>query len=390
MLFNRVVVCLAPFVVAMSTMSAVAQLETDPLPPDPPIDLGGTISIPDSILAETPIEPASSNYSRAMRARQISNKEPALRTRVTVQPTLDAPPTLEFWNTASAPAQMSSPAKKRDGRVSPTSYDASYEMSAPTIPNVSNASGFGDSIAHPTSISTSQGAAQPYIPQVEHIPVVYEAAGIPSVSQPVQTASYGVSSCDSYSGCSCGGAGCLGGGGGIFGSCLAGYGQANALPLGAASNAYFDQQVYNGERSRYTVYNYDFSDLGSADPSQLNRAGRSKLAKLVTPSGARSFVAHQIIVQPVLDDPLLSQARRAAVLQFLTSRLGVDYGDGQVVLAEPDYRGLRGVEAIEIDRNQLQNTRSFGALGAGNQLGGQGGGQGGSQIGRGSQTGQRR
>lgn len=392
----------APFVVVFLTMSAFAQLETDPLPPEPPIDLGGRITTPDQSLLELP----TIDYSRSMRARQMSVNEPVLRTTVTVEPTFDAPPSLEAWNTTPLSSDevtqskaIKSESTLNDGAVS----QASHEMPAPpTIGSVSrnvasHASGFSSPIAHPTSVATPLAAPPTYAPHVEHIPSVgYGDYGqsLPSVSQPIQAASYGSGTCDSSSGCSCGG--CYGGGGsggGILGGgCLAGYGQANALPLGAAMNGYFDQQIYNGERARFTVYNYDFSDLGSADPAQLNRAGRTKLAKLATPSGARSFVAHQIVVQPVLDNQSLSQARRAAVVQFLSSRLGLDYGDSQVILAEPDYRGLRGVEAIEIDRNQLQNTRSFGGLGAGSQAGGGqgGGGQGGGgQIGGGSQIGQR-
>lgn len=405
MLSTRLPACLlgAYFFVALAATSAFAQLETDPLPPEPPIDLGGTLSVPD---LGTPnaslIDSAANGYSRSMRARQMSVNEPALRTTVTAKPTRDAPPSLELWSTTPSPPPQIGKSAKSTTRRSDVSQ-TSYEMPSPPLIGTATSSvaqraaGFSSPITHPTSLATPLVNSQPYIPQAEHIPsVAYEthAQNLPSVSQPIQTTSYGVSSCDSYGGCSCGGCSGVGGvgaRGGIFGGCLAGYGRANALPLGAASNAYMQQQIYNGERTRFTLYNYDFSDLGSADPSQLNRAGRAKLAKLVTPTGARSFVAHQIVVQPVLDNPSLSQARRVAALQFLTSRLGVDYGDNQVILAEPDYRGLRGVEAVEIDRNQLQNTRSFGTLGSGGQQGGgQGGGQGGSQIGGGSQAGQQR
>ena len=83
----------------------------------------------------------------------------------------------------------------------------------------------------------------------------------------------------------------------------------------------------------------------------------------------------RVAVEPVPGRPNLSAARKAAVERFLQSK-GISYS--QVVLVQPDYAGLRGVEAVEMDRNQLQNTRSFGALGGGggaSQLGTSTGGQ---------------
>ena len=150
------------------------------------------------------------------------------------------------------------------------------------------------------------------------------------------------------------------------------------MPLGSSVNAYLNAQIAQGKQARSIVYLYDFFDPSTAERNQLNAAGRRKLAKL-TSSGWNGL---PIVVQPVAGHADLSEARRAAVEEYLVSQLG--YSGSQVILQEPDYLGLRGVEAEAMDRNRLQNTRSFGQLGAGGgQVGGAGGGQG--QQGQGQQ-----
>ena len=184
-------------------------------------------------------------------------------------------------------------------------------------------------------------------------------------------------SCGGLLGGLCSGPSCASG---FSGGCLASLTArtTNAMPLGSSVNAYLTAQIAEGNRARSVVYLYDFFDPSTEQRSQLNPAGRRKLAKL-TSSGWNGL---PIMVQPVANHPELSEARRAAVETYLVSQLG--YSGSQVVLQEPDHMGLRGVEAEAMDRNRLQNTRTFGQLGGGGgQVGGAAGGQG--QQGQGQQ-----
>lgn len=173
--------------------------------------------------------------------------------------------------------------------------------------------------------------------------------------------------CDASGGCQDGSCGPLGCGGlcGRIGGCLADLATPTfAMPLGSSVNAFMDAQVSNAAKVQSVMYHYDFADAHGVHSAQLKEAGKRKL-KRITASGMNGF---PIMVQPVPGRPDISEARRSEVENFIVSQLG--YTGSQVVVAEPEYRGLRGVEAVETDRNQLQNTRSFGSLGGGSQLGG--------------------
>jgi hypothetical protein len=136
------------------------------------------------------------------------------------------------------------------------------------------------------------------------------------------------------------------------------------MPLGSSVNAFVDAQVSNAAKAQAVMYHYDFEHAHGGPSAQLKEAGKRKLRR-ITSSGSAGF---PIVVQPVPGRSDISEARRIEVENFLVSQLG--FTGSQVVVADPGYRGLRGVEAVESDRNQLQNTRSFGSLGGGSQFGG--------------------
>lgn len=141
------------------------------------------------------------------------------------------------------------------------------------------------------------------------------------------------------------------------------------VPLGASVNAWTEAHIYAGWQAQYVMYHYDFFSGPNEDHTQLKPAGRRKLTRLID----RAAPWERIVVQPVEGNPNLSQARKSSVIQFLVS-LGTQVSDSQVVVAEPEYLGLKGVEAVIIDGMQLQSlqrniggTQSFGGQSQGNQ-----------------------
>lgn len=137
---------------------------------------------------------------------------------------------------------------------------------------------------------------------------------------------------------------------------------ATAVPLGTAVNAYFDAHVFNGERDRLVLYHYDFQSGPGQDPARLNAAGRRKVASLLS---LIESSGQPLIVQQVEQNASLSQARRANVLSFLQVDLGYSPADAQVIVGYPESPGLKGAEAIDVDRSRQQNTRSLGVMSSG-------------------------
>jgi hypothetical protein len=76
----------------------------------------------------------------------------------------------------------------------------------------------------------------------------------------------------------------------------------------------------------------------------------------------------------------VTEGRRASVAEFLSETLGYGISADQIEVRLPDSPGVRGVEAMEIDRTLLQNTSSQGAT-LGNSGGSSGGFFGGGQQG---------
>lgn len=141
------------------------------------------------------------------------------------------------------------------------------------------------------------------------------------------------------------------------------------VPLGTSVNAWMDAHIYEGWQAQFVMYHYDFYSGPDENHTQLKPAGKRKLTRLI----ARAAPWERIVVQPVEGRPQLSQARKISVMRFLGT-LGTQVADSQVVVAEPEYLGLKGVEARIVDRKQLRNlqnniggAQSFGGQSQGNQ-----------------------
>jgi hypothetical protein len=116
-------------------------------------------------------------------------------------------------------------------------------------------------------------------------------------------------------------------------------------------------QVANGLAAQLVLYRYDFQDIDDPNPSALNRYGLRRLEGLLPLLEACPW---PLIVEPEPDHPDISETRRLHVLQLLATKLCTTVDDGRVVIAEPPPAGLAGVEAIEIDRSLMEQTRTQG------------------------------
>ncbi len=130
-----------------------------------------------------------------------------------------------------------------------------------------------------------------------------------------------------------------------------------AEPLGAALYANMDALIISGKRAQLVLYEYDFQNGPTQDLAALNNAGRRKLLRLLPIMETTGF---PLIVEPTADSPELSEARRMYVVNVLSTELWCPDADSLVVVQPPPSTGIRGVEAVEIDRNQLETTRSQG------------------------------
>jgi hypothetical protein len=138
----------------------------------------------------------------------------------------------------------------------------------------------------------------------------------------------------------------------------------NLEPLGSSFYAHFNAQIFNGMKAQQVLYQYDFENGPTDDQTRLNWAGRRKIIHLL-PTLESTGVP--LTVERVAGQPDVSEARRLNVVSFLQSHLGVPIADDQVVIGSAATPGIRGVEALEVNRNQLQTTRAQGVLSANRQ-----------------------
>lgn len=148
-------------------------------------------------------------------------------------------------------------------------------------------------------------------------------------------------------------------------SCRGHHGSA-AEPFGAALQTSMDLQVMNGQQAQLVLYQYDFVHAPNVDVTQLNRAGRRKLERLVS---LLQTTGLPLIIEPSDISPDVTEARRMQVVNVLESELWYAGADAQVVVRKPPSSGIRGGEAIIIDRNRLGTTRTQGAPGSSNSSG---------------------
>jgi hypothetical protein len=118
-----------------------------------------------------------------------------------------------------------------------------------------------------------------------------------------------------------------------------------------------DAMIINGKKAQLVLYEYDFQNGPTEDVAALNRAGRRKLLRLLP---LMETTGLPLIVEPSADSPEISEARRMYVVNVLSTELWCPDADSRVVVQPPPAAGISGVEAIEIDRKQLETTRSQG------------------------------
>lgn len=148
----------------------------------------------------------------------------------------------------------------------------------------------------------------------------------------------------------------FGGGGCAVRACHTHY-FGNPEPLGGVLQANMDMQIDNGKKARLVMYEYDFENDPGRDQAALNAAGRRKLERLVT---VLETTGHPLLIEPSEDYPGIAESRRMHVVNVLETEMYFSNAHAQVAVKGAPTLGLRGVEAVEIDRNQINLTRSRG------------------------------
>lgn len=115
-------------------------------------------------------------------------------------------------------------------------------------------------------------------------------------------------------------------------------------------------QISRGIADQMVLYHYDF--LEGHDSAQLSRRGKWQLQKFASAIASHGY---PVIIQPSYDASGLDTARRAQVLAELQTFVP-DVTEESVLIAKPHAVGLRGVEALSIDNNNLLQTQSRGTL----------------------------
>jgi hypothetical protein len=123
-------------------------------------------------------------------------------------------------------------------------------------------------------------------------------------------------------------------------------------PLGRSLYAGNTNQVANGTAARMVLYDYDFVP----GTGQLSQRGRDQVAKM---SGLLATTPMPLVVERTPATPGLAEARRYAVLAELASG-PYPVGSERVVIGTSQATGLRGVEAVIIDRTLRTRTASAG------------------------------
>jgi hypothetical protein len=105
------------------------------------------------------------------------------------------------------------------------------------------------------------------------------------------------------------------------------------------------------------LYRYDFQDPQlESDPAHLIPRGQLRLFKMAT---LLEGCVLPVVIEPT-GDPILDNARRQYVIGELAKALPEEVAAQRVVVALPAARGLMGVEALDIDRNLMQQTANRG------------------------------
>jgi hypothetical protein len=129
-------------------------------------------------------------------------------------------------------------------------------------------------------------------------------------------------------------------------------------PFGVYVRSHFHTQIANGLADQMVLYQYDFYDTAGDQAAMLNPRGLIQVGKVGELASLLYDQFFVVIVEPT-GDPELDTARRLHVLEKLTE-LGAPVTVEQVVTTRPAGLGLDGIEAFDVYRNQLQQTRVLG------------------------------
>lgn len=141
-------------------------------------------------------------------------------------------------------------------------------------------------------------------------------------------------------------------------------------PFGTYMRAAGAAQVSAGLAAQQTLYSYDFAVIDGRPSPRLNAYGRQELVRLVDLASATGF---PLLIERDDRQPGLNEARRRHVLAEVR-RLQPDFPEERVLVGRPATRPFSAAEALEVDRNLLQQIRNgpSNSLGSGSAAGGTG------------------
>jgi len=134
--------------------------------------------------------------------------------------------------------------------------------------------------------------------------------------------------------------------------------------FGASVRATWKTQVCRGLAAQMVLYRYDFCPASAPDCAQLNTHGRRRFQEI---SSMMRCCGFSCVLIETSGDANMDAARRNHVLK-LFAETGFPVPEEWVVVGTANAPGLRGEEAILIDKNVLGDVKN------GNKNGAQGGG----------------
>jgi hypothetical protein len=104
-----------------------------------------------------------------------------------------------------------------------------------------------------------------------------------------------------------------------------------------------------------TLYHYDFCDAATADGCKLNEHGMERLERIARLFPCSNF--HPIVIERTDRRLALDAARREHVIRML-QEMDAPVPEHLVVVGKPEVKGLRGDEAVILDKNLKDQTKS--------------------------------
>ncbi|MFO0902874.1 MAG: hypothetical protein U0939_07735 [Pirellulales bacterium] len=131
-------------------------------------------------------------------------------------------------------------------------------------------------------------------------------------------------------------------------------------PLNLYNQRAFAAMIGNGQGDFLVLYEYDFHDGKTGNPSQLNEAGYARLQRIVRMVKGQPRTS-AVVVEALPGQERLNRERQQEVAAML-ARFGVSERSALVSLGKPR-RGLLGDEASPVYRNMINMSASQGRSG---------------------------